>query len=191
MCVCQQQCSTAALVFIIISPRKEEWNIQQWCCGVIIFYCLILHCLSTFSYRFVGFFVGIESREQIDRQSRIKGNSWTCSQLLNLITLSVKVRQTEYFLTTIKFFTCLENLKKSLWYFSNCRYTWMCISLGVCVCMCVWYQETVCLFYISNSLLNTKDKARPNMIAFNVSHKSLTCVRMPVCIQGRAVFVHT
>ena len=68
----------------------------------------------------------------------------------------------------------------------------------MCVCGVVWraivfihtcvpvYQGTACLFHISSSLRNTKDEAQPNMIAFNVSHKSLSCVcvRADVCERG-------
>lgn len=70
--------------------------------------------------------------------------------------------------------------------------------MHVCVCGVVWraivfihtcvpvYQGTACLFHISSSLRNTKDEAQPNMIAFNVSHKSLSCVcvRADVCERG-------
>lgn len=98
-CVCQQLRSTAALVFILISPREEEWNIQQWRCGVIILYCLILqilwfNCLSIYisAIDLCFFLVDIESRQKLDRQSCIKVNSWACSRLSNLITLSIKVR---------------------------------------------------------------------------------------------------
>lgn len=49
MCFCQQLHSTAALVFILISPREEEWNSQQWHCGVSSCrYCGLTVSLSTF-----------------------------------------------------------------------------------------------------------------------------------------------
>lgn len=37
-------CSTVALFFSLISPT-EKWNLQQWSCGIISLYCLILQIL--------------------------------------------------------------------------------------------------------------------------------------------------
>ncbi len=68
-------------------------------------------------------------------------------------------------------------------YLSNSRHTLACVCVCFFIYMCVLvYQGTAWLFHISNSLCNTKDEAQPNMIAFNVSHKSLSCVCMCVCV---------
>lgn len=54
--------------------------------------------------------VGTDSREKLDRQSTIKANSWAFSRLLNVITLSIKVRlKLNIFLTTLECCACLEN----------------------------------------------------------------------------------
>lgn len=80
-------------------------------------------------------------------------------------------------------------------YLNNSRYTKACVC-GVVWCVIVFihmcvpvYQGTACLFHISSSLRNTKDEAQPNMIAFNVSHKSLSCVCASE--EARAVPAHT
>lgn len=62
MCVCVPP----LLYFsILISPR-EKWNLQQWSCGVIILYCLILQVLW-FNYLSI-YIPSIDlCRERIDR----------------------------------------------------------------------------------------------------------------------------
>lgn len=58
--------------------------------------------------------------------------------------------------------------------------------LYVCVCLYIKGQLGLSIFH--NSLCNTKDKAQPNMIAFNVEHKSLSCVFVCVREAARGVF---
>lgn len=44
------------------------------------------------------------------------------------------------------------------------------------MCVCLYIRGKLGLSIFHSSLCNTKDGDQPDMIAFNVSHKSLSCV---------------
>lgn len=120
---------------------------------------------------------------------------WDLKQLLNETHVHVCVGESAY-LFTIKKFPCVfciftrkkkrkQNPQSIHLFCTNYSYLrrtgYTQTPVHVCVFMVFMfmrvpvYQGTAWLFHISSSLCNTKDKAQPNMIAFNVSHKSLSC----------------
>lgn len=86
-------------------------------------------------------------------------------------------------------------------YLNNGRYTQL--RVGVCVCVCTYVrlhiEGQLAFSTFQAAFCDTKDEAQPDMIAFNVSHKSPrrmnTCVCAYLCIvsreEGRGVSAHT